>query len=132
MIQIYQTDFTNATGNCLAACVASLMNRELDSVPNFKAINQRDPVSVMTEWVRLRSYNVVAVRSLWDCTHGTLCIASIPSERHKGKYHAVVARISRSGKPRLYHDPNPDSKLKKGRVLRNWNALYFLFLGFNT
>lgn len=134
MIKIYQTDFTNDTGNCLSACVASLLDRSLEAVPNFKAINQKNPISVMIEWVRGYSYNVVSVQRLWDCTKGTLCIACVRSERYEGgKYyaHAVIARIGRDGRPRLLHDPNPDSKRKVGKVLDEWNALYFIYQGFN-
>ena len=40
MIKIFQTDTSPETGNCFAACVASIL--ELDSIPDFKKIEDRD------------------------------------------------------------------------------------------
>ena len=35
LVGVYQTDFHPGTGNALQACVATLLRRSLDSVPNF-------------------------------------------------------------------------------------------------
>lgn len=39
MTPVDQTIFENATGNCLAACVASVLNLPIETVPNFAELD---------------------------------------------------------------------------------------------
>lgn len=132
MNRVFQDDVTLETGNCLQACIASLLNLDLKQVPSFKVLNPNKPVIPMLDFMSLRGYSVVQVRNLHDATKDTLCLAAVPSERYKVRgsegWHVVVGRIDRRGRVVLLHDPNPDSTLKKGKKL-DWIRLYFIFSG---
>ncbi|MCD9188274.1 MAG: hypothetical protein LUM44_17795 [Pyrinomonadaceae bacterium] len=118
MKKVYQTDFTNVTGNCLAACVASILECELDDVPNFVTFpNWKE------EYIRFwESKNRVPVffHSLSD--DGLLraferlpftgyCIVAVQSFLHPENLHAVVGFFENK-LLKVVHDPNPANKNK--------------------
>lgn len=116
MNKVYQTIVEPGRGNCFAACLASLLEFPLNTVPNFRAeYPQNEFHNRIQEWlerfnlmllrVRLRDSDGVEI----DFPHhplpaDSLCIASGKSPRWKGG-HAVVGVIENGNSFRMLHDP---------------------------
>jgi hypothetical protein len=107
----FADDAEATAGDCLAACVASLLGLPLSDVPNF-ALSDDGGLGWFLElrrflarlgygcWVWFGAAGHVGVGS-----EGTLAIAIGPSRR--GDFpHAVVVRLEEAGL-RVIHDPNP-------------------------
>mgnify|MGYP001564868446 CR=1 FL=1 len=102
---------------CMAACVASILEVELNGVPD--CFDARDASGKETwdhfaqrDWLAERDYGVVEFKlaegAMWPPTGGMLCILSGPSPRDpNGTLHAVVARTlyDTTGPFELVHDP---------------------------
>lgn len=126
MIPVFQTDLSNETGDCLQACVASILNLPLDEVPAFKRINALDPVTVAAVWLEDLEYKVIVTNAdslrYATATGADTLIVSVPSKQHEGKWHAVVAQIKWNVQyafPQfiLIHDPNPETTRIVGNYL---------------
>lgn len=121
MIPVHQRVIEAGRGDCMAACIASILEMSLDAVPN-----PNDHAEGYHRGVEafLRTQGMVAVkvlRPLEPTEHGLpldyynavglWCIASVPSQRFPGKHHAVVAQVQRPAtggfRIALMHDPNP-------------------------
>ncbi len=107
MIPVDQDLFGPEEGNCVAACVASLLELPLADVPNICAASSGPPeqwLERLNAW--LRRYGLVAVLLDtadffdWSWFGGAWCIVSGKSER--GLLHATVWRDGQ-----LVHDPHP-------------------------
>jgi len=98
MIPVNQTVLTEGDGNCVAACVASILELGIDEVPNF-IMDEAQPYSwdvwltkwcaahgVNARWTRQRPYGLsIGLGTSW-----------------RGTDHAVVMKDGRT-----VHDPNP-------------------------
>jgi len=113
--KIYQTDFTNVSGNCLQACVASILNCDLYHVPNFVTYK-----NWKEEYVRFwesKNKIVMFIYTLSDFGLGRFiervpysghCILAVDSFLHPGKLHAVVGLLA-DQRLSIVHDPNPQN-----------------------
>lgn len=124
MIPVFQTDLSNETGDCLQACVASVLELPLTEVPEFKRINKSDPVTIAGVWLEEIQYKVIVtnVDGLRYATATDCLIVSVPSLEHEGKWHAVVAQMKWNIEyafPQfiLVHDPNPETSRLVGSYL---------------
>lgn len=99
MQPVKQTIHDSKTGNCVSACLASLLDVELDTVPNFLALH---PTSTATMWETVRLWlrqthnkSLVTFKSdaLIAASHGTLLLAGGRSPNTKG-FHCVVGTIT--------------------------------------
>jgi len=99
-----------ANGNCMAACIASLFEVDLDEdVPNF--VDFEGPLAwwdAARSWCRTRGYDLIRISSLDQVTRwadrppGDHAIAGVPSPR--GPWgHCVI--VDRDGV--VVHDPYP-------------------------
>lgn len=122
MIPVFQDVFTPGYGNCMAACVASILELPLQDVPNFRAQEEDDPQHRSLTW-HLQQFlaprgmcyvamDVADVKLIWQCLT-TYCIFVVPSQRNPGGLHAVVGfweEISYdSSVYRIVHDPRRDN-----------------------
>jgi len=105
---IHQTTFGDGSdgtepGNCMSACLASVLDVPLDDVPNFAAKGARY-WDEMQRWLHARGLFLFELKVPPDQTPGTPddlhYIASGVSPR--GIRHAVIMREGR-----LVHDPHP-------------------------
>ena len=110
-----QTDFSVGSGNALQACIATILDIELNETPNFIA----DPAGYMASlhtFLHSRGYtflklatpgNKLPVAGSW----GALCVAAGGSPRGEHK-HVVVAQVDcEDGRTlRCIHDPHPDGR----------------------
>lgn len=105
-----QTVFSPTEGDCMAACLATLLEVDLVDIPNFCALYPADRwYCEMVEWLRGRGYGVVSFET--DRPPSTyfvglpvdaVYIAGGRSPRHPGK-HAVLI----DGSGALVFDPHP-------------------------
>lgn len=118
MRPVHQTLFVpkpgdpKATGNCMAACVASLLELDLDNVPNFAADPRDTWWQGFQEWLVDRGW--VAVVLDGDYPWPGYSAASGKSPR--GDYKHLV--IHRGGK--LVHDPHPAGTGLAGEPEDQW------------
>lgn len=125
MRPVYQSVIHQDHGDCLRACIASLL--DLDSVPNFAA--SPSPSTALAEWLADHGLGYVQMSpwhkkggsafsapDLLDWTYlvGVHAVASVPSQRFEGRSHAVVVAWSPgdmegSVKLEVVHDPNPSN-----------------------
>lgn len=106
MIPIKQTIFganPDNPGNCMQACVASILERPLDTVPNFVADVSDEWFQHMSEWLlREADMYVVCIAHNPDLTtHGYTMLLG---QTRRGHPHSIVAY---NGEP--IHDPHPDN-----------------------
>lgn len=120
MKPVHQTKFGNTDGNCLAACIASILEVELESLPNFHG---KDWQERWCEWLRPRGL------FLWrmDAPEGgftehppgwTILSGQSPRAEELGEQwlHATVAFDGET-----VHDPHPDGR----GVLTKSDFLFF-------
>jgi hypothetical protein len=113
MKPVKQTDTSPTDGNCFAACVASLLEQDLESVPNFCA--EKEWVKLFDEYLAVRGMFHVTVRLkasdkpvLYPMSADGLVILSGPSPR--GEFlHSIIARFDTAENNFvMVHDPHPD------------------------
>lgn len=135
MKPVFQTDLTAATGNCLQAALASLLELPLEQVPHLGALpDGADWGKALTDW--LYPLGISLVFEKWEercvaAPPGTLCLACGFSPRANeldapGLQHAIVARvIDQDGKfaVEYVHDPHPSG----GFLVGPPTELMFLF-----
>lgn len=100
----FQTSFGDKQGNCLSACIASLLELAIEDVPNF-CVDYGDEhwQDATEEWLRKRGLALVSVQineevPPWDF----YWMAGGKSRR--GVYHSVIYRAGE-----LVHDPHPSA-----------------------
>lgn len=107
MIPVQQTDTELGRGNCLAACVASILELPIAEVPNFRLAD--DAWGALQDW--LASRGLLAIRCLIDGVYlasmpSVYCVLTGPSPRNPVN-HAVVG-LCDCGTVRIVHDPHPE------------------------
>lgn len=131
MTPVLQDNLEDHRGNCLAACVASVLDIPLEQVPNFRLdADKRDMFDTLVDWLKEEhGKNIVGLRfyrgdgPLEENTvdriinsafvngrqHYVILNGLSPRRTASGekKYHSVVARSSGWGFE-VVHDPHPD------------------------
>ncbi len=107
-------------GDCLRACIASLLEFGIEKVPNFTdGLNAGySGVEMANRW--LDQYGLALFETDWLSGHACWfaldnvhCIFSVPSQLFEGSTHAVVGRIWLNDgilSWAIVHDPNPKNK----------------------
>jgi hypothetical protein len=137
MTPVFQQVFEDDRGDCFAACLASVLDLPLASVPNFRQLQeetgQYDMIMEADKWLRSNCGKRFISIEMYDCREGptkghcltdqVLCnrlfnfnqnelvilSGESPRKRSNGgtKYHCVIARADCWGFE-LVHDPHPD------------------------
>lgn len=124
MTPVFQTIISKTNGNCMQAAYASILDMDLDDVPNFTGTpdNSRNNADTrVNKWlksiglskIRLSMYDETMrsqiIRSL-DFTESKHFLASVPSQAFDCG-HLVVCKMSEEiMKIVVAHDPNPNNK----------------------
>jgi hypothetical protein len=130
MKPVTQEITTGGEGDCLSACLASLLELEIGQVPKFLRDYAEGMLPAARSWLvenfglSLICFYIEKVPIRWlGAAPGQLCIAVGRSAVPGGLYHAVVGRLSDEGRAfEIIHDPHP---LRRGITGRP-RALYFL------
>jgi hypothetical protein len=113
MKPVHQTDFDFTNGNCMAACIASILELPLEGMPNYHS----DGDAWYHDWQTwLERYNVqlLTFADGGDWLPTGYSILSGQSPRHD-KNHAVVCFNGE-----IVHDPHPDGTGVRDR--REWTV----------
>ena len=108
-------------GNCWAACIATIIEEDLDNVPHFYGTDRvnndtGDCWSAAQRWLWDRGYSLICfeytVKGISDILvegyRNTPCIITGKSQRFSSVNHAVVGMLNQDGSWTLLHDPHPD------------------------
>lgn len=126
MIPIHQTRFGVGNGNCLLACVASILERPIESIPDFNEAGT-GWFGEMYEWCLNEGIGLVLLNpcdlqsSLFFNLHAILIfdVPSVVPGIYERENHAVVAKCVRLASPQdeandlwrwectEHFDPNP-------------------------
>jgi hypothetical protein len=112
---LFYADGTRLTyGNCLIACVASLLDEPIDEVPNvytFYGLDEKDKTTedhawfkVMNLWLDLKHQKCIKKHSLDDVTKEEYVIMRGASQR--GKPHCCIFK-NENGTFLPHFDPHP-------------------------
>jgi hypothetical protein len=113
------------TGNCLQACLASLLKFRLEDVPNFAAIEGEESqwFLAMDRWLGERGLGVwvyyLEGQPQWYGSPGTLALLSGKSPRGDFQ-HTVVVTLRAEGGWEIVHDPHPSRDGIEGDATEIW------------
>lgn len=118
MIKVNQTLFGGeGQGNCFTACLASMLEKNIEDVPNFRQLHADRMGDQARIWVRENTeYDLVMFYIGGDSFTTKVVmlpgrfIAAYPSPNKPNTNHAVIVEIDVYGDISLVHDPNPDGK----------------------
>ena len=119
MTPVMQTTFGEGSGNCYPACLASILEVSLESIPNFCCDTPKDEDWTLRtqEWLRQFGLGVVTIRyedGMYGLPNGALTIATGPSPREGVSRHCVVGRVQilEDGRQTIamLHDPHPSAE----------------------
>lgn len=99
MIPVDQTTFAPA-GNCLSACIASILEIPIESIPTFATSLRSTQLHQVREWLDTLGYRLIFLPSGFNMNFPGYYIAGGPSKR--GVSHAIVMHG-----PNVIHDPHP-------------------------
>lgn len=117
MKEVYQTIIDKDKGNCLSAALASILELDIEEVPNFVWHFKNSFDGAVQLWLRARGFAWLRIRMpkkiatgddiRWHSIPEVLCLATGKSPRGD-YYHTVVGRIAGGHNFELIHDPHPD------------------------
>ena len=109
-----QTILGLPTGDCLRACVASLLDCDtIDEVPHFMVEPLDDWYVRLSDWLRTKYLEPVATSKNpgpFTVTGSCILLVDIPAIKDETWCHAVVGHRDNSGKVTVVHDPHPGNR----------------------
>ena len=129
MKKVFQTIVDKGRGNCAQAAIASLLDKELDDVPNFienhsNNVNDHTSHVMLYLWyigydnattivsysnrIKESKYSLKDIGYIDGGVNGYF-YASVPSQTFEGVSHAVIVDKDMN----IVHDPNPNQKALK-------------------
>lgn len=113
--KIMQTKYGKGNGNCAQACVAGLLNMNLEDVPDFASASGIEWWDSLYGWCIENSYGLILLDA--NTKHlitNTFGIGVCKIKESDDETHAVILQYSLDQKgeqwtykAELYHDPNP-------------------------
>ena len=116
MVKVKQTNDSIPGGDCMSACIASLLHMEINDVPNFCAEAHRDWMILFGAWLHKRGmgFGFSRLEDSHQVSLPGLCILGVRTQRHVDEgvdaadyLHAVVGSVDYSDVIRFWveHDP---------------------------
>lgn len=106
-------------GDCMAACIASILELPLEQVPNFREQAFNDGNSCNTKYANkwLHERGLAFLRVDWHGAlepywRGVYCVCNVPSQKFEGGWHYVVGLITDFSKLEIVHDPKTSNERK--------------------
>ena len=123
MINVEQSILAPPDGDCFRACVASILEMDLDQVPNFVGMHPQEWFHALEEWLRHFGLGALYVRADEEfktfAPPGFSVLSVDLKDSDVG--HCVVAK---DGK--IAWDPSPNRATNKVVNLRSWIVLTLL------
>jgi hypothetical protein len=120
MLKILQNNVDRNSGDCMRAVIASLLELNIQEVPNFIEYNERC-YTVLMQFLLDRNYHpcfiykhnyrteqLIEIANICGGINGYF-FASVPSQTYEDGSHAVVVDKNLN----VIHDPNPNQKCLK-------------------
>jgi len=117
---VYQTIIDSERGDCQRACVATIMDRPIEEVPNF--VEAKLWKDLMSVWVQAQGWGIIETKQPcgpnnlnWSAIRGLVAIATVPSQVFPGGKHAIVVGWrehpdhEEANECYVVHDPNPNN-----------------------
>lgn len=117
MKKVFQTNFTPGEGNCMSACLATILGLKIEEVPNFRkqTTNGIEFYQAIQTWLKDFDMFLLVMRLtegiyFYPFPEETIMIAGGISPRFKDKEisHACVGTIKDGYNFQLIHDPHPE------------------------
>jgi hypothetical protein len=136
MKPIDQSIVCEKNGDCTRACLASILEMELDAVPNFMRFGKMW-FGLFSAFLRFLSYDYYGTgfplsdkRPMGDKLEDSpnvdgFVIASVPSSLFPNSGHSVVMDL----KGVVVHDPNPNKYWQNKNVLESKELQHWMMIG---
>jgi len=133
---VNQTLVDEEFGDCIRACLASILDLDIDAVPNFVRFNDRWMI-VFWSYINVLGYQFYGTgwpkseskpngHIISECPNvDGFVIASVPSRSFEGGSHAVVMNINGL----VVHDPNPKRAWEGINVLETGDLICWMQVG---
>lgn len=123
MKKVFQAVVDSDRGDCMRAAVASLLEMELNDVPNFIEQNNKEFKQTVFGYLYSKGFDATAINrrrerdtteflqkvAKFDGGYKGYFYASVPSQSFPDRTHAVVVDTDLN----VVHDPNPDQMAMK-------------------
>ena len=117
MKPVHQQIFISGKGDCVRACVASVLELRLEDLPNFREQEGGEITAIAAnKWLAANGlqFQLLAIKwcEEWQdylssyFVSAMECLFAVPSQMFPGNFHAVVGTLE-NGIPKIIHDPNP-------------------------
>ena len=130
---VYQNDNSIETGNCMSACVASVLGLHIEEVPNFhhKKINtmtaQLKNVRKFLKQFDLTIISIVAnPKNYWQVEPEMLFIAGVVSPNRDDCCHAVIGKFNSRDRFIQVFDPNPEASPARPAKHKDLLSIHFI------
>jgi hypothetical protein len=136
MKPVNQTIVSKKDGDCTRACLATILELEIDAVPNFMRFKG---LWFRVMWAFLKALGYDYFGTGWPISndrpkghilhqspniHG-LVMATVPSRTFKDIGHSVVINL----KGMVVHDPNPNKLWQGVNVLKSKDLQHWMMIG---
>ncbi len=123
-----QLRVSNVNGDCHAACIASILDVPIETLPDFFSDNPPNPYTRRTEWLLnhglQESYYLVGS---FPAPYG-YGILSVRSAVFPGATHSVVWDGEGTGWGKIIHNPNPEDPRGVEIPNKDWVGFWVLAL----
>jgi hypothetical protein len=131
MKPVDQTIGEPPNGNCAQACVASILELELDKVPNFMCKGPEEYCDRIADYlqdigftfVEFNLHNGHVWHGVWRHHIYGYWLATLPSKNIPDAYHMIVMRGSE-----LAHDPAMKNKYTNEEIQENYDSIKYMKL----
>jgi len=121
----YQTSVDQNKGDCLRACIASILELDINQVPNFVMYNEVDFSRMLFHFLLFFgiTFNTIATYKInkYGC-FGDRYIAIVKSKTFKELNHAVIIDKNFN----VIHDPNPNKNYTGKTITKDEFIGYYL------
>ena len=106
MKKIDQTIFGDKKGNCFSTCVACIIEKNIDEIPNF-CVEYEDWYRETEKWLDSNGYSIVYIKN--NCKFPNIVLPLnypiiVSGTSPRGNFGHSVIYLNE----KLYHDPHPD------------------------
>lgn len=111
MKKTYQTLFGNLKGNCFTACISTILEIPIESIPHFCKGGNDNWYADFLWWLETVGYSNIELLAEhyehWSPSEGLQCYLSGKSPR--GNFDHVVVGRYENGEYKIIFDPHPDN-----------------------
>lgn len=128
MIPVFQTIVDKDNGDCMRACIASLLEFDINQVPNFTLFKPEFQNYIFTTYMYILGWNYTGFMKyqtndiselLKEDSINRFFYTSVKSKLYKDRWHAVIMDMNGI----IVHDPNPSKLYLNENVFETGNII---------